>query len=57
MRNSKKLTETTDSKTYKINLKSFGRGCPICGPRSGCNSVSSKDDRSWKNFRKTQYKS
>ena len=45
MKNSKKLSETTNSRTYKINLRNFGRGCNICGPRSGCNAVASKEDR------------
>ena len=56
MKNSKKLSETTNSRTYKINLRNFGRGCNISGPRSGCNAVASKEDRNWKQFRKTQYK-
>jgi len=57
MRNSKKLTETTNSRVYKLVRLNYAKGCPICGPHSGCNSTRSKDDRSWKNFRKTQYKS
>ena len=49
-------TETVDSRTYKLALRSAVLGCPICGPNSGCNSRSKKKQKNWKKFRKTQHK-
>jgi len=49
-------SETTDSRTYKLALRSAVLGCPICGPHRGCNGMSEKKQRNWKKFRKTQYK-
>jgi hypothetical protein len=50
------VEETTDSRTYKLALRSKVLGCPICGPNSGCNSRGKDHQRNWKKFRKTQYK-
>lgn len=56
MKNSKKLSETTNSRTYRLTELNYKRGCVFCGPHSGCNAVAKKEDRNWKKFRKTQYK-
>lgn len=48
--------ETTDSRTYKLALRSVVLGCPICSPHRGCNGRSEKKQRNWKKFRKTQHK-
>jgi hypothetical protein len=48
--------ETMDSRTYKLAMRSIVLGCPICGPNRGCNGRSKKKQRSWKLFRKKQYK-
>ena len=43
-------------KEYKISIKRSGeKGCPICGPHSGCNS-GWFIRRNWKEYRITQYK-
>jgi hypothetical protein len=52
----KKQQGVTDSRTYKLVELNYKRGCPICGPHTGCNGTTKKEDRSWKKFRKTQYK-
>lgn len=53
-----KISETYNSRVYKLLKRSKVLGCPICGPNSGCNSSSRKGDldRNWKKFRKTQWK-
>jgi len=56
MKKSEKLKEITNSRIYKLTAINYKRECPICGPHSGCNADSSQDERSWKKFRKTQYK-
>lgn len=48
--------ETTDSRTYKMAMRSKVLGCPICGPNSGCNALKKGKQRNWKQFRKTQHK-
>lgn len=61
MKNSNKVRENTvDNRTYKSVLKDAKDLCPYCPPHQGCNyprGKKSPDKRSWKNFRKTQYKS
>lgn len=52
----KKLEKISHSRTYKLIVLNYKRGCSICGPHTGCNGITKKEDRSWKKFRKTQYK-
>jgi hypothetical protein len=52
----KKQQGVIDSRTYKLVELNYKRGCPICGPHTGCNGTTKKEDRSWKKFRKNQYK-
>ena len=59
MKNYQTLNTTSDSRTYKLTQKRIltnteGK-CWFCGPHTGCN-YRNKRNRSWKNYRKTQYK-
>jgi len=55
-KNKKTLLLTNNNKEYKKALRELeGSGCPICPINRGCNR-NRKHDRSWKNFRKTQWK-
>ena len=58
MKNS--IKTTTDSRTYKLMQRKIIAdmigGCWICGPHQGCNYSFYKKSRSWKRFRKTQWK-
>ena len=57
MKRRKNILETTsDSRTYKMTMRSQVLGCPICGPNSGCNYRGKRKQRNWKQFRKTNYK-
>lgn len=56
LKNHELLKTTTDSRTYRMAQRAKVTGCPFCGPHSGCNWRPSQWDRSWKKFRKTQYK-
>jgi hypothetical protein len=56
MKVKKTTEETTDSRTYKLAMRSVVLGCPVCGPNRGCNGRSKKKQRNWKKFRKTQHK-
>ena len=51
---------TTDSRTYKLLQKRIlykDEGlCWYCGLHSGCNRYSYRVERSWKNYRKAQYR-
>ena len=53
---------TTSSRNYKLAKKRIierlGNRCFHCGPYSGCNwwRTNHRATRSWKNYRKTQYK-
>jgi hypothetical protein len=56
MKVNKIVSETLDSRTYKLALRSVVLGCPICGPNRGCNSRGKGRQRNWKKFRKTKFK-
>lgn len=58
MKRSKKVSEETDnSRVYKYATKQYQISCPFCKPHRGCNrSRAVWKRRSWKIYRKTQYK-
>jgi len=48
---------TEDSREYKMAMRDILTNCPLCKPHRGCNRKHHREDwRSWKNYRKTQYK-
>ena len=53
------IKTATNSRYYRMArrfsvLSEWGR-CTLCAPHNGCNARN-MSDRSWKNFRKTQWK-
>jgi len=60
MKKRERLETTTESKVYKRLKRLRERtGCVICPPHRGCNRTSGGnwgDTRSWKKYRKTQWK-
>lgn len=56
MKKIKELKVTTNSTVYKRCRNSFISGCPICAPHKGCNRMYNSNIRTWKEYRKTQYK-
>jgi hypothetical protein len=46
------------NRLYRHELEAKHGLCPFCGPHSGCNywNGMNKPSRSWKTYRKTQYK-
>lgn len=49
------MSETDDSRTYKRLRNNSVSVCPICSPHKGCNRMWDYE-RSWKEYRKTQWK-
>ena len=57
MKEKRTIDETTNSRTYKRLRNAIYSGCPLCSPHKGCNRWTFKRDiRSWKEYRKTQWK-
>ena len=60
MKNYDVLESTNNSRVYRMTQQRIisleENKCFFCGPHSGCNSWRKYGDRSWKRFRKTQYK-
>lgn len=63
MRRIEVLRTTTNSRTYKLTRRPyiayFHGYCPYCPPNKGCNRYEGKKStrrKSWKYYRKTQYK-
>lgn len=56
MRNIKIASTTDNSREYKMVMRGYKLGCPICGPNRGCNYRAKKKQRNWKKFRKTKWK-
>ena len=55
-RRAKTLKYTTDSRVYKMTKRKMEISCPICSPNRGCNRMRNFYNRSWKHYRKTQWK-
>lgn len=52
-----KIATTDNSREYRLLHGSTVSGCPICAPHRGCNRWTSRPAyRSWKNYRKSQWK-
>lgn len=47
---------TTNSRVYNMAVNEMVSGCPICAPHRGCNRNRDDDDKSWKNYRDTQWR-
>jgi hypothetical protein len=47
---------TTNDKVIKTDLIYELDLCPICGHHSGCNAWRNKRKKSWKRYRKTQWR-
>jgi hypothetical protein len=57
MKLKKTIDETANSRTYRRLRNVIYSGCPICSPHKGCNRWKGrKVGRSWKEYRKTQWK-
>lgn len=58
MRQSNKISKITDnSREYKLARRFRETICGYCRPHRGCNKTSASwKNRSWKSYRKTQYK-
>lgn len=56
MKNKKIITNTTNSRVYKMARNVFISSCPICSPNKGCNRQRKKFDNSWKNNRDNQWR-
>ena len=50
------LQITNNSKEYKMTKRELTLGCNICPPNKGCNRNRDNDFKSWKRYRKTQWK-
>jgi len=48
--------ETSNNREYKSTMKHYRRLCPYCKPHQGCNKNPNMDHKSWKTYRKTQYR-
>ncbi len=60
MKYKKELDETTNSKIYKqVFTKAIAKqykGCEYCSPGYGCNSRRDGTIKTWKAYRKTQWR-
>ena len=54
-KNKNTLHLTDNSKEYKMTKRKMTLGCPHCPPNKGCNT-NYNQDRSWKVYRKTQWR-
>lgn len=50
------MKKTTNSRVYNIAVNEMVSKCPICAPHRGCNRNRDDNDKSWKNYRDTQWK-
>lgn len=51
-----KLNKTSNSQVYKKLRNAIYSGCPVCSPHKGCNRMGRYRPRSWKDYRKTQWR-
>ena len=56
MKNRDLIKHTNNSRVYKMTVREEILGCPICSPNKGCNRNRNTDYKSWKTYRKTQWK-
>lgn len=57
MRKFRKVMEkTTNSRVYNMAVNEMVSSCPICAPHRGCNRNRDDNDKSWKNYRDTQWR-
>jgi len=57
----KKLKNSSCSREYTIRMKGYKVYCTVCNRRAGvfnayCGKESKKQNRNWKNYRKTKWK-
>jgi|TARA_R110000782_G_scaffold15939_6_gene46126 hypothetical protein len=50
----RELQKTTNSRVYNMAVNELVSSCPFCAPHRGCNKK--RDNNSWKNYRKSQWK-
>ena len=56
-RNKETLQLTNNSNEYKNAKRQLDKiGCPVCPPNRGCNRNRDNDYKSWKRYRKTQWR-
>ena len=57
----KGIEKAKTNREYNIRLKGYKVYCPVCSKRSGkfdayCGPLSKKQNRNWKQYRKTKWK-
>lgn len=55
MKRQEEFETTTNRSVYNKIAKDMYASCPYCGWHRGCNKIFRRE-RSWKEYRKTQYK-